>query len=227
MNDVTSRYPTGEVEKPRIVILISGSGSNMLTIADQVLSGAIDAEIAGVICNEPEAAGVQKARDRDLDVSVIDHRGFTSREEFDVALMRTIDDYQPDLVVLAGFMRILTPDLVRRYEGRMLNIHPSLLPKYQGLHTHRRALEAGDDLHGVTVHFVTEVLDDGPNVIQAVVPVMDGDTEETLRKRVQLQEHIIYPIAVKWFVEGRLEMVSGLATFDGKPMPDTGVKLEG
>jgi len=220
-------FPTEEAEKPRIVILISGSGSNMLTIVDKVLSGEIDAEIAGVISNEPEAAGVQKARDRDLDVSVIDHRGFTSREEFDVALMRTIDDYQPDLVVLAGFMRILTPDLVRRYEGHMLNIHPSLLPKYQGLHTHRRALEAGDEVHGVTVHFVTEVLDDGPNIVQAVVPVLDGDTEDTLRKRVQLQEHIIYPIAVKWFVEGRLEMKSGTATFDDKPLPDTGVKLEG
>jgi phosphoribosylglycinamide formyltransferase-1 len=141
--------------------------------------------------------------------------------------MRTVDDYQPDLVVLAGFMRILTPDFVRRYEGRMLNIHPSLLPKYQGLHTHRRALEAGDETHGVTVHFVTEVLDDGPNVIQAVVPILDGDTEDTLRKRVQIQEHIIYPIAVKWFVEGRLEMTSGYAMFDGTALPSTGVKLQG
>ncbi|MEC7545498.1 MAG: phosphoribosylglycinamide formyltransferase [Pseudomonadota bacterium] len=227
MNDVTSRYPTEDAEKPRIVILISGSGSNMLTIVDQVANGTIDAEVAGIICNEPEAAGVQKARDRDLDVSVIDHRGFTSREEFDIALMRTVDDYQPDLVVLAGFMRILTPDFVRRYEGRMLNIHPSLLPKYQGLHTHRRALEAGDETHGVTVHFVTEVLDDGPNVVQAVVPVLDGDTEDTLRKRVQIQEHIIYPIAVKWFVEGRLEMISGHAMFDGTALPSTGVKLQG
>jgi phosphoribosylglycinamide formyltransferase-1 len=109
----------------------------------------------------------------------------------------------------------------------MLNIHPSLLPKYQGLHTHRRALEAGDETHGVTVHFVTEVLDDGPNVVQAVVPVLDGDTEDTLRKRVQIQEHIIYPIAVKWFVEGRLEMISGHAMFDGTALPSTGVKLQG
>ena len=123
-------------------------------------------------------------------------------------------------------MRILTPDFVRRYEGRMLNIHPSLLPKYQGLHTHKRAIEAGDSHHGVTVHFVTEVLDDGPNVIQAVVPVLDGDDVTSLQKRVQLQEHVIYPIAVKWFVEGRLTMQNGKACLDNTPLPSSGVKLD-
>ncbi|TNC91801.1 phosphoribosylglycinamide formyltransferase [Thalassolituus sp.] len=226
MIDQQASLPSEPPEKTRIVILISGSGSNMTAIADEISRGSMDAEVSAVICNVPEAAGIQKARDRDLETQVIDHRNFTSREEFDLNLMRAIDDYSPDLIVLAGFMRILTPDFVRRYEGRMLNIHPSLLPAYQGLHTHQRALDAGDQKHGVTVHFVTEILDDGPNVIQAVVPVLDGDDATSLQKRVQLQEHIIYPIAVKWFVEGRLTMVGNTALMDGQPLPVTGVQLE-
>jgi len=221
-----SLYPSEAPTRPRVVILISGSGSNMVTIVDEIRDGKIDADIAAVICNEPEAAGIQKARDRDIPVTVIDHRQFTSRDEFDLGLMRAIEEAEADLVVLAGFMRILTPDFVRRYEGRMLNIHPSLLPKYQGLHTHKRAIEAGDSHHGVTVHFVTEVLDDGPNVIQAVVPVLDGDDVTSLQKRVQLQEHVIYPIAVKWFVEGRLTMQNGKACLDNTPLPSSGVKLD-
>ncbi len=226
MIDQQASLPSEPPEKTRIVILISGSGSNMTAIADEISRGSMDAEVSAVICNVPEAAGIQKARDRDLETQVIDHRNFTSREEFDLNLMRAIDDYSPDLIELAGFMRILTPDFVRRYEGRMLNIHPSLLPAYQGLHTHQRALDAGDQKHGVTVHFVTEILDDGPNVIQAVVPVLDGDDATSLQKRVQLQEHIIYPIAVKWFVEGRLTMVGNTALMDGQPLPVTGVQLE-
>jgi phosphoribosylglycinamide formyltransferase-1 len=221
-----SLYPSEAPTRPRVVILISGSGSNMVTIVDEIRDGKIDADIAAVICNEPEAAGIQKARDRDIPVTVIDHRQFTSRDEFDLGLMRAIEEAEADLVVLAGFMRILTPDFVRRYEGRMLNIHPSLLPKYQGLHTHKRAIDAGDSHHGVTVHFVTEVLDDGPNVIQAVVPVLDGDDVTSLQKRVQLQEHVIYPIAVKWFVEGRLTMQNGKACLDNTPLPSSGVKLD-
>jgi len=221
-----SLYPSEAPTRPRVVILISGSGSNMVTIVDEIRDGKIDADIAAVICNEPEAAGIQKARDRDIPVTVIDHRQFTSRDEFDLGLMRAIEEAEADLVVLAGFMRILTSDFVRRYEGRMLNIHPSLLPKYQGLHTHKRAIEAGDSHHGVTVHFVTEVLDDGPNVIQAVVPVLDGDDVTSLQKRVQLQEHVIYPIAVKWFVEGRLTMQNGKACLDNTPLPSSGVKLD-
>jgi len=196
---VTDLNATKEEQKPRIVVLISGSGSNMAAIADAVKQGDIDAEISAVICNRPEAPGLQKAKDRDIETQVIDHKEFASREDFDVALMRCIDDYQPDLVVLAGFMRILTADFVIRYHGRMLNIHPSLLPKYQGLNTHQRALDAGDEQHGVTVHFVTEELDGGPNVIQAVVPVYDGDDATSLQQRVHSQEHVIYPIAVKWF----------------------------
>lgn len=221
-----SLYPSEAPTRPQVVILISGSGSNMVTIVDEIRDGKIDADIAAVICNEPEAAGIQKARDRDIPVTVIDHRQFTSRDEFDLGLMRAIEEAEADLVVLAGFMRILTPDFVRRYEGRMLNIHPSLLPKYQGLHTHKRAIDAGDSHHGVTVHFVTEVLDDGPNVIQAVVPVLDGDDVTSLQKRVQLQEHVIYPIAVKWFVEGRLTMQNGKACLDNTPLPSSGVKLD-
>lgn len=227
MNDAPVPYPTEDVEKSRIVILISGAGSNMVTIAEQVRDGIIpDSEISAVICNEPEALGIQKANELGIHTDIIDHRGFTSRDEFDVGLMNTIDAYDPDLIILAGFMRILTPDFVRRYEGRMINIHPSLLPKYQGLHTHKRALEAGDNEHGVTVHFVTEVLDDGPNIIQAVVPIIDGDDAQTLQKRVQLQEHVIYPIAVKWFMEGRLAMQKGQACLDNKPLPASGLKLD-
>jgi len=226
MNEQQAPFPSEQPEKSRIVILISGSGSNMTAIADQVQQGAMDAEVVAVISNVPEAAGIQKARDRDIDTQVVDHRQFSSREDFDRALMGMIDGYAPDAIVLAGFMRILTPEFVRRYEGRMLNIHPSLLPKYQGLHTHQRALDAGDDKHGVTVHFVTEVLDDGPNVIQAVVPVLDGDDATSLQKRVQLQEHVIYPIAVKWFVEGRLRMNAGKALLDNQPLPQTGLQLD-
>lgn len=226
MNDAPVPYPTEDVEKSRIVILISGTGSNMVTIVEQVRDGIIaDSEISSVICNAPEALGIKKAHELGIHTDIIDHRDFTSREEFDIGMMNTIDAYEPDLIILAGFMRILTPDFVRHYEGRMLNIHPSLLPKYQGLHTHKRALEAGDSEHGVTVHFVTEVLDDGPNIIQAVVPIIDGDDSQTLQKRVQLQEHVIYPIAVKWFMDGRLSMQKGQSCLDNKPLPSTGLKL--
>lgn len=212
-------------ERSRIVILISGSGSNMTAIADAVKAGDIDADIAAVICNRPDAAGIQKARDRDLETAILDHKQYGSREAFDSAMMELIDRYHPDLVVLAGFMRILTPDFVAHYHGRMLNIHPSLLPKYQGLHTHQRALEAGETEHGVTVHFVTEELDGGPIAVQAVVPVFDGDDEASLQKRVQIQEHVIYPIAVKWFTEGRLTMHAGQARLDGQPLPAQGLQL--
>ena len=150
---------------------------------------------------------------------------FPTREEFDANLIRAIDEHTPDLIVLAGFMRILTSDFVRRYKGKMLNIHPSLLPKYKGLNTHQRALDAGDKEAGVTVHFVSEDLDGGANIIQAIVPVLDDDDEGTLRSRVQIQEHVIYPIAVKWFVEGRISLNKGDAYFDGQPLPDTGLKL--
>jgi phosphoribosylglycinamide formyltransferase-1 len=213
------------VDTPRIVILISGTGSNMVTIAEQARAGDIPGLVAAVISNRPDVAGIQHARDRDLPTEVLDHKAFDSREAFDAALIPVIDQYQPDLVVLAGFMRILSADFVRHYQGRMLNIHPSLLPKYQGLNTHQRAIDAGDEEHGVSVYFVTEELDGGPVVIQAAVPVLEDDDAATLQRRVQQQEHIIYPIAVKWFVEGRLKMTDNGVTLDKQPLPASGVRL--
>jgi phosphoribosylglycinamide formyltransferase-1 len=215
-----------EAEKPRIVILISGTGSNMVAIAEAVKAEQIDAEIVGVITNRPTAAGIEKAQAMGLHTDLIDHTLYASREEFDHALIRMIEDLKPDLVVLAGFMRILTADFTRYYEGRMLNIHPSLLPKYQGLNTHQRALDAGDDVHGVTVHFVTEELDGGPNAIQALVPVSSDDSADSLQQKVHQQEHIIYPIAVKWFCEGRLSMKGNDALLDDKVLPASGIQLD-
>lgn len=215
-----------EAEKPRIVILISGTGSNMVAIAEAVKNKQIDAEIVGVISNRPTAKGLEKAQAMDLHTDIIDHTLYANREEFDHALIRMIEDLNPDLVVLAGFMRILTADFTRYYEGRLLNIHPSLLPKYQGLNTHQRALDAGDDIHGVTVHFVTEELDGGPNAIQAIVPILDIDNAKQLQERVHIQEHIIYPIAVKWFCEGRLNMKGNQALLDGQVLPPSGVQLQ-
>lgn len=227
MTGILSAPDQGDTEAlPRLVILISGSGSNMLAIADQIKDGQIQASINAVICNRPEAAGVQKAKDRDITTEVVNHKDFSTREDFDMALMRAIDEFSPDLIVLAGFMRILTADFVRRYEGRMLNIHPSLLPRHKGINTHKKVLESGDNMHGTTVHFVTEDLDDGPNVIQASLAVLDGDDEVSLQHRVQQQEHIIYPIAVKWFTEGRLRMRKKEAFLDNQQLPMSGLQLE-
>jgi phosphoribosylglycinamide formyltransferase-1 len=184
----------------RIVILISGRGSNMLAI----LNARLPLTVAAVISNDPAARGLELARDRGVPAQAVDHRAFASREAFDAALAAAIDRHAPDLVVLAGFMRVLTTPFVERYRGRMLNIHPSLLPAFPGLHTHRRALEAGVRVHGCTVHFVTPSLDQGPIVIQAAVPVLDGDDEERLAARVLVEEHRIYPQALRWFAEDRL-----------------------
>ena len=198
----------------QIVILISGRGSNMCSILDAIAAGDLPANVAAVIANCPEAAGLETARARGILVRLVDHRHYADRAAFDAALVETIDAFAPDLVVLAGFMRILTPDFVQRYRGRMLNIHPSLLPLFTGLHTHRRALEAGVRVHGCTVHFVTPELDHGPIVIQAAVPVLDGDDESSLASRVLAQEHVIYPLAIRWFVEGRLHLLDGKAKLD-------------
>ena len=156
---------------------------------------------------------------------VVDHKKFDSREAFDEALAKAVDRRQPSLVVLAGFMRILTPGFVRHYQGRLLNIHPSLLPKYKGLHTHQRALEAGDSEHGCSVHFVTEELDGGPLVVQAVIPVESDDTPESLAQRVHVQEHRIYPLAMRWFAEGRLRLGQDGAELDGQALPPSGQQL--
>ena len=206
----------------RVVVLISGSGSNLQALIDGQQDGSLPIEIAAVISNRPDVLGLSRAEKAGIDAQVIDHKGFDSRESFDQALMQAIDAQQPDLVVLAGFMRILTPEFTHHYLGRMLNIHPSLLPKYQGLHTHQRAIEAGDSVHGVTVHFVTAELDGGPAAIQAVVPILEGDDADTLAKRVQVQEHHIYPLAVKWFAEGRLTMIDGSSQLDGTALPASG-----
>ena len=186
-----------------IVILISGRGSNMEAIVRAQIPGA---RIAAVIANRPDAAGLGFAADHAIPAIVVDHKAYPSREAFDAALAEAIDALEPDLVVLAGFMRVLTDAFVNRYAGRLLNIHPSLLPSFPGLHTHQRALEAGVRVHGTTVHFVTPTLDCGPIVIQAVVPVLPGDDEVTLSARVLVQEHRIYPQAVRWFVEDRLPL---------------------
>lgn len=212
-------------EPARIVVLISGSGSNMQAIAESCIKKEMDGEIVAVISNRPAVAGLDRAEKLGIATDIVDHTEFASREEFDVNLIRAIDEHSPDIIILAGFMRILTPDFVRRYKGKLVNIHPSLLPKYKGLNTHKRALEAGDKEHGVTVHFVSEDLDGGPNIIQAVVPVLDDDNAQTLQVRVQAQEHIIFPIAVKWFIEGRLSMIKGDAYFDNQALPETGLQL--
>ncbi len=214
-----------QAEPARIVVLISGSGSNMQAIAESCFKKEMDAEIVAVISNRPGVAGLERAEKLKITTGVVDHTEFASREEFDVNLIRAIDEHSPDIVILAGFMRILTPDFVRRYKGKLINIHPSLLPKHKGLNTHSRALEAGDSEHGVTVHFVSEDLDGGPNIIQAVVPVLDDDNALTLQVRVQAQEHVIFPIAIKWFAEGRLSMIKGDAYFDNQALPETGLQL--
>jgi phosphoribosylglycinamide formyltransferase-1 len=192
-----------------IVVLISGRGSNMQALVDAGLP------VSAVISNQAQAKGLDYARERGIATAVVEHRSFTGRDAFDAALAREIDRYSPRLVVLAGFMRVLTPGFVARYDGRLLNIHPSLLPAFPGLHTHERALAAGVKLHGCTVHFVTAELDAGPIVIQATVPVRTGDTAETLAARVLRQEHVIYPRAVRWFLDGRLVVRNGVATVKG------------
>lgn len=190
-----------------IVILISGRGSNMESLLHGATSGSLPVRVAAVISNRPLAKGLETAAAMGIPTHVIDHTQFDSREGFDAAVAEVIDSVSPDLVVLAGFMRILSDGFVRRFEGRMINIHPSLLPSFPGLHTHRRALEAGVRVHGCTVHFVTPTLDHGPIIVQAVVPVLDGDDEVSLAQRVLTQEHQIYPMAVRWFAEGRLRLL--------------------
>ncbi len=188
-----------------IVILISGRGSNMMAIAQACAAEGWKARIAAVISNRPDAAGLANAARRGIATAVVDHRAHADRAAFDAALAEAIDAFAPDLVVLAGFMRILSAEFVNRYAGRMLNIHPSLLPAFTGLHTHRRAIEAGCKLAGATVHVVTPELDHGPIVAQAAVPILEGDTEETLAARVTAAEHILYPRVVRWWVDGELD----------------------
>jgi phosphoribosylglycinamide formyltransferase 1 len=195
-----------------IVILISGRGSNMEAIVRACASEAWPAQVVAVISNRADAQGLGFARERGIATAVVDHKAFVSREAFDAELSRTIDSFAADLVVLAGFMRILTDGFVARYEGRMVNVHPSLLPAFTGLNTHRRAIEAGCKLAGATVHFVTPALDHGPIIAQAVVPVLAGDTPETLEARVLEREHVIYPQAVGWLVRDELRVAGSVVT---------------
>jgi len=189
-----------------IVILISGRGSNMEAIVRAAQAQRWPARIAAVISNRADASGLEFAASNGIATAVISNRDYPTRDQFDAALREKIDTFAPDLVVLAGFMRILTAPFVEHYQGRMLNIHPSLLPSFPGLATHRQALAAGVKLHGATVHFVTPDLDHGPIVAQAAVPVQEDDSEETLAERVLEQEHVIYPRAVRWFIDGRLRL---------------------
>jgi len=201
-----------------IVVLISGRGSNLQSIIDAQARGELPVEIRAVISNVPGAFGLERARRAGIEALTLDHRTFDDRESFDAALAGLIDRHDPRLVVLAGFMRILTPAFVEHYRGRMLNIHPSLLPEFQGLHTHQRALEAGVGEHGASVHFVTEDLDGGPVIARARVPVLPGDDPDTLAARVLEQEHRLYPTVIRWFAEGRIALRDGSVWLDGKPL---------
>ena len=205
-----------------VVVLISGNGSNLQALIDASASGGY--RVSGVISNRADAFGLERAARAGIATRVLSHRDFLDRESFDQQLMQEIDAFAPDLVVLAGFMRILSGGFVQHYSGRLLNIHPSLLPDYRGTHTHERVLEAGEKQHGVSVHFVTEELDGGPVILQAVVPVEPTDTRDLLAARIARQEHLIYPRVVSWFAAGRLQMQDEAALLDGELLPATGIR---
>lgn len=204
------------LNKTKVVVLISGSGTNLQTLIDQSKDGTLPIEIVSVISNVPDAYGLLRAYKAGIPTEIINNKDFPDRSSYDQKLLESIDNYQPDLVVLAGFLRILSTDFVNHYLGRMLNVHPSLLPKYRGLNTHQRALDSNESVHGVSIHFVTPELDGGPVIIQSEVPVLPTDTPETLKQRVQKQEHIIYPIAISWFALKRLKLNNNQLEYDGK-----------
>jgi phosphoribosylglycinamide formyltransferase-1 len=197
-----------------IVSLISGRGSNFEAIYKAAKAKSWDVRFTGLITNQPEAKGLEFAKSVGIPTAVIHHRSYPSREAFDEALMQQIDAFGADLLVLAGFMRILTPGFIEHYEGRMINIHPSLLPRFPGLHTHERALEAGDRVHGATVHFVSTGVDEGPIICQSEVPVLPTDNPSDLAARVLKTEHQIYPLAVEWFINGRLQIAGNRVSVD-------------
>jgi len=202
----------------KIVVLVSGGGSNLQSILDHCTSNEIQGQVIAVISNRPNAMGLQRAVKAGADAITLDHKQFETRASFDDALSRRIDFYQPDLIILAGFMRILTDEFVNRHLGKMINIHPSLLPKYPGLHTHRRALEAKDNHAGATVHYVTPELDGGPLVLQSEVKIDENEDELSLSKKVLATEHQLYPTVVKWICEGRLTFAEGLPVLDGETL---------
>ena len=210
----------------RIVVLISGSGTNLQALIDACKTSGFPGEVVAVISNKPDAYGLVRAQENKIATHTISHKDYDSRDDYDLALIKQIDRFEPDLVVLAGFMRILTANFVQHFSGKLLNIHPSLLPKYQGLNTHQRAIDANDKEHGVSVHFVTEELDGGPVILQAKVPIFDGDTSDDLASRVHEQEHRIYPLVVKWFCKGRVVMSDDKAVLDGNILPISGYASE-
>jgi len=212
-------------KKLRVVVLISGNGSNLQILIDKISNGEIEAEIAGVISNKADAFGLQRAHSAGVSTSVLDNKQYPDRESYDAALQKCIDDYQAGLVVLAGFMRILTANFVNHYLGRMINIHPSLLPKYRGLNTHQRALEAKENYHGASVHFVTPELDGGPVILQSRVKVAETDTVETLANKVHVEEYKIYPLVVSWFAQNRLSLQGDTVILDQQEL-NKGLLLE-
>lgn len=212
------------VERGRIAILISGRGSNMGAFLEACQQGRLAADICLVASNRPDAAGLARAATAGIPTACVDHRDYPDREAFDAALVRCVQQRRPDLVILAGFMRILTPVFITPFSGRLLNIHPSLLPKYPGLHTHQRAIDAGDSEAGATVHFVTPELDGGPPVLQARLPMLPGDTADSLAARIIAVEHVIYPLAAQWFLQGRLTLNEQGAFLDGQKIPASGIE---
>lgn len=210
----------------RLCILISGNGSNLQAIIDNISAEKLDAEICGVISNRPNAYGLTRAQEAGITAISLDHMQHDSRESYDKALQAEIESLNPDYIVLAGFMRILTPEFVNTFSGKLVNIHPSLLPKYKGLNTHQQAIDNGDEEHGVSVHFVTPELDGGPVIIQSRVPVFEDDTAVDLADRVQEQERRIYPLVLSWFSAGRLKMVNNKAILDEQELPESGYANE-
>lgn len=216
-----------------LVVLISGSGSNLQAIIDQIDSGALCAEIKGVISNREDAYGLARARAADMPTTVLDHRAYADRQSFDQALKKAVDAYHPELIILAGFMRILTPEFVNAYAGKLLNIHPSLLPKFRGLNTHERALaEANTNteqnlakMHGCSVHFVTEELDGGPIIAQSRIKIEAGDSPESLAVRVQHEEHKLYPLCIQWLAEGKIKLSEQGVACNGKLLPKQGLQF--
>lgn len=220
---MSSSHSTNRAEKARLAVLISGNGSNLQALIDACDTGTLDADITLVISNRPNAFGLERARRAGIETAVIDHRQFPDRAGFDRALAERLEQAEVDWIVLAGFMRILTPEFVQRFLGRMINIHPSLLPRHPGLDTHARALEAGDEEHGATVHFVTPTVDAGPAILQGRLAVKPGESAEALQQRVHEMEHRIYPQAVAWLVSGKVAFEGDQASWLGHPIRTPGL----
>ncbi|EPJ49494.1 MAG: phosphoribosylglycinamide formyltransferase [Osedax symbiont Rs1] len=211
--------------KKRIAVLISGSGSNLQAIIDAINDKSINGEIVVVISNRADAYGLSRAKQANIATKVLQHTDYQNRIDFDQALLKTIDHYQAELVVLAGFMRILSAEFVNHFADKMLNIHPSLLPKYKGLTTHQRAIDAGDKLHGCSVHFVTAQLDDGPIALQTIVAIAADESAASLQKKVHVTEHIAYPKVVAWYCDERLKCIENKLYLDSELLSETGFKL--